>query len=104
MQPDKKCVITAKNYVSTLRLAARHSSVTHCNWGCTDQLRSALRRCVVQRYWRYEGTGVQFPEKKGYVKLDWPLRGQHCGLISRDDLILLGHDDPQAQVLHDVHL
>ena len=35
---------------------------------------NALQRCMVQRYWRYEGVGgIKFPGKKPYVTLEWPL-------------------------------
>ena len=48
--------------------------VTQWEWGCTDQLRLALRRCTVQRDYRYEGlVAVKFATKKRYVTLQWPL-------------------------------
>ena len=39
-------------------------------------LKKALRRCTVQRYYRYKGVGgwvSNFQKKNPYVTLEWPL-------------------------------
>ena len=42
--------------------------------GCQLSRKKALRRCTVQRYYRYEGVGGgQIPRKKVYVTFKWPL-------------------------------
>ena len=44
----------------------------HGGEGCQIFRKKALRRCKVQCYLRYEGVGgVQFPEKKRYVTLEF---------------------------------
>ena len=43
--------------------------------GVSNFPEKALERCKVQRYLALRGGGgVQFPRKKRYVTLEWPLR------------------------------
>ena len=40
----------------------------------SDFTEKSLRRCTVQRYYRYEGAGgCQISRKNRYVPLEWPL-------------------------------